>query len=189
MASAIKFDLLRPVDIMTLCRCFLTFKCEISYVYIYLSNYNEFEFVFVFVIFIFFLFLKVLAMETAHRVSYCPRDEKEWQKASKRLNCSDDVTSPKNRYHCLPIDNLSTLHEFCYNRTRAQVIKGTPTLLLKSKQYNSVLKQKCIYRQYMYSGSFLSVFQNSLQKVTICIVLKHSYSNIVLFNRPYKILF
>lgn len=86
-------------------------------------------------------------METAHRVSHCPRDEKEWQKASKRLNCSDDVLSPKNRYHCLPIDNLSTLLEFCYNRTRAQVIKGTRALFLTRKQYYHVLKQKYIYRR------------------------------------------
>ena len=81
-------------------------------------------------------------METAHRVNHCPRDEKEWQKSSKRLNCSDDNTSPKNKYHCLPIDNLSTLLEFCYNRTRAQVIKGTRALLLARKQCYYVLKQK-----------------------------------------------
>lgn len=81
-------------------------------------------------------------METAHRVSHCPRDEKEWQKASKRLNCSDDVTSPKNRYHCLPIDNLSTLLEFCYNRTRAQVIKGTRALFFDKKAILSCIEAK-----------------------------------------------
>ncbi|XP_078322841.1 uncharacterized protein LOC144622140 [Crassostrea virginica] len=89
---------------------------------------------------------EVLAMETAHRVSHCPRDEKEWQKASKRLNCSDDVTSPKNRYHCLPIDNLSTLLEFCYNRTRAQVIKGLCMVYVERKNilnhYNCSMFEK-----------------------------------------------
>lgn len=62
-------------------------------------------------------------METSHRVSDCPQDEKEWQKASDRLHCSD--TGSQNRYHCLPVDTLTTLLEFCYNRTRAQVTKGT----------------------------------------------------------------
>nr|XP_022287917.1 uncharacterized protein LOC111100394 isoform X6 [Crassostrea virginica] len=65
---------------------------------------------------------EVMATRTATRVSVCPRNEKEWLKASKRLNCSD--ISPVNRYHCLPADNLTTLLEFCYNRTRPQVVKG-----------------------------------------------------------------
>ena len=64
-------------------------------------------------------------MGISHKVSYCPRDEKEWQKASNRLNCSDDVTDVVNRYHCLPTDRLTTLLEICYNRTRTQVIEGT----------------------------------------------------------------
>lgn len=74
---------------------------------------------------VFSIFTKVLAMGISHKVSYCPRDEKEWQKASNRLNCSDDVTDVVNRYHCLPTDSLTTLLEFCYNRTRTQVIEGT----------------------------------------------------------------
>ena len=45
--------------------------------------------------------------------------------ASKRLNCSDDAISPVNRYHCLPAENLTTFLEFCYNRTRPQVVNGT----------------------------------------------------------------
>ena len=71
-----------------------------------------------------FHFYKVLAMGASQRVRHCPRDEKEWQKASNRLNCSDDVTDVVNRYHCLPTDSLTTLLEFCYNRTRANVING-----------------------------------------------------------------
>ena len=78
--------------------------------------------------FIFYICTKVLATETAHRVSDCPRDEKEWQKASNRLNCSDDANTPVNRYHCLPAANLTTLLEFCYNKTRPQVVKGTRTI-------------------------------------------------------------
>ena len=65
-------------------------------------------------------------MGIAHRVKDCPRDEKEWQRTSDRLNCISDVRSRKNRYHCLPADNLTTLLEFCYNRTRIDVVKGTP---------------------------------------------------------------
>ena len=69
-----------------------------------------------------------MATRTANRVGVCPRDEKEWLKASKRLNCSDDALGSENRYHCLPADNLTTLLEFCYNRTRAQVVKGKYTI-------------------------------------------------------------
>ena len=64
-------------------------------------------------------------MEIAHRVKDCPRDEKEWQKASIRLNCTSGVLNTNNKYHCLPADNLTTLLEFCYKRTRAHVVKGT----------------------------------------------------------------
>ena len=77
--------------------------------------------------FIFYIRTKVLAMENVHRVSDCPRDGKESQQASNRLNCSDDANNPENRYHCLPAANLTTLLEFCYNRTRPQVVKGTHT--------------------------------------------------------------
>ena len=64
-------------------------------------------------------------MGIAHRVRDCPRDETEWQKASNRLNCTSGVLSTKNKYHCLPADNLTTLLEFCYSRTRTQVVEGT----------------------------------------------------------------
>ena len=73
-------------------------------------------------------------MGIAHRVRDCPRDETEWQKASKRLNCTSDVWSTNNKYHCLPADNLTTLLEFCYNRTRAQVVEGTHSF--KSTKYS-----------------------------------------------------
>lgn len=68
-------------------------------------------------------------MGIAHRVRECPRDEKEWQKASNRLNCSAGVSSTMNKYHCLPADTLTTLLEFCYTRTRTQVVKGTHPVL------------------------------------------------------------
>ena len=64
-------------------------------------------------------------MGIAHRVKDCPRDEREWQKAASRLNCSKDFQSTDNKYHCLPADNLTTLLEFCYNRTRTPVGEGT----------------------------------------------------------------
>ena len=64
-------------------------------------------------------------MGIAHRVRECPRDDEEWQKAANRMNCSTDVQGTKNKYHCLPADNLTTLLEFCYNRTRTQVVTGT----------------------------------------------------------------
>ena len=76
-------------------------------------------------------------MGNGHRVRDCPRDEKEWQKASKRLNCTGDVLSTKNKYHCLPADNFTTLLEFCYTRTRAQVIKGTSAVIYTKKGHYS----------------------------------------------------
>nr|XP_022322696.1 uncharacterized protein LOC111124124 [Crassostrea virginica] len=87
-------------------------------------------------------------METSHRVSHCPQDRKEWQKASHRLNCSDDDTNSVNKYHCLPIDTKTTLLEFCYNRTRAQVTKGLCMVYVGEKNivnhYNcSKFKEGC----------------------------------------------
>ena len=64
-------------------------------------------------------------MEIAHRVKDCPRDKEEWQKASDRLNCTSGDHITDNKYHCLPADNLTTLLEFCYDRTRINVVKGT----------------------------------------------------------------
>ena len=72
-------------------------------------------------------------MGIAHRVRDCPRDETEWQKASDRLNCTSDDRSTKNKYHCLPADNLTTLLEFCYKKTRAQVVKGTFAVISAKK--------------------------------------------------------
>ena len=68
---------------------------------------------------------QALAMGNAHRVNDCPRNETEWKKASNRLNCTSGVLSTMNKYHCLPADNLTTLLELCYNRTRTQVVEGT----------------------------------------------------------------
>ena len=60
-----------------------------------------------------------------HRVRDCPRNETEWKKASNRLNCTIGDSSTMNKYHCLPVYNLTTLLEFCYTRTRTQVVEGT----------------------------------------------------------------
>ncbi|XP_078321794.1 uncharacterized protein LOC111112647 [Crassostrea virginica] len=98
-------------------------------------------------------FGKVLAMGIAHRVRDCPRDETEWQKASNRLNCISDVRSTKNKYHCLPADNLTTLLEFCYNRTRTQVVEGQCMVLVERKHivnnYDcSMFKEGCPNTRY-----------------------------------------
>nr|XP_022305943.1 uncharacterized protein LOC111112616 isoform X3 [Crassostrea virginica] len=76
---------------------------------------------------------EVLAMGIAHRVRDCPRDEKEWQKASDRLNCTSGDSSTMNKYHCLPADNLTTLLEVCYTRTRTQVVTGQCMVLVERK--------------------------------------------------------
>lgn len=68
--------------------------------------------------------LQALAGKNGHKVEVCPKNTKEWQIASKRLNCANDILNPKNRYHCLPANDLSTLVEFCYNETRPGVGKG-----------------------------------------------------------------
>ena len=67
-------------------------------------------------------------MGITHKVRDCPRDGKEWEKASKRLNCSSGFLNTENKYHCLPVHNLTTLLEFCYNRTRINVVKGIRTV-------------------------------------------------------------
>uniref|UniRef100_A0A8W8NVR8 Uncharacterized protein n=1 Tax=Magallana gigas TaxID=29159 RepID=A0A8W8NVR8_MAGGI len=58
------------------------------------------------------------------KVDVCPQNQTEWQEASRRLNCSDDAKSPVNKYHCLPVHNLTSLLEFCYSGHRPQVVKG-----------------------------------------------------------------
>lgn len=68
--------------------------------------------------------LQALAGKNGHKVEVCPKNTKEWQIASKRLNCANYILNPKNRYHCLPANDLSTLVEFCYNETRPGVGKG-----------------------------------------------------------------
>nr|XP_022305989.1 uncharacterized protein LOC111112631 isoform X1 [Crassostrea virginica] len=107
----------------------LSCKVKISLVlvwlaYIWMSNEN---------------YGKVLAMGIAHRVRDCPRNETEWQKASNRLNCTSDVLSTMNKYHCLPADNLTTLLEFCYNRTRINVVKGHCVVLVEKKERKHIL--------------------------------------------------
>ena len=73
-------------------------------------------------------------MGIVHRVRDCPRNETEWKRASDRLNCTSDVRSTMNKYHCLPADNQTTLLEFCYTKTRANVVEGT--LAVKSTKYS-----------------------------------------------------
>lgn len=68
--------------------------------------------------------IQVLARKIAHKVELCPKNTNEWQIASRRLNCTNDISNPKNRYHCLPANDLSTLVEFCYDETRLGVVKG-----------------------------------------------------------------
>lgn len=60
-------------------------------------------------------------VKDSNKVHVCPNNKTEWQKASKRLNCTSDL---KNRYHCLPVRNLTTLMEFCYNETRPRITSG-----------------------------------------------------------------
>ena len=87
-------------------------------------------------------------MGIAHRVRDCPRDETEWQKASNRLNCTSGVLSTINKYHCLPADNLTSLLEFCYSRTRTQVVEGTLAVISTKNIYMILFNQ--IYSDYLY---------------------------------------
>lgn len=70
-------------------------------------------------------------------VDVCPQNQTEWQEASRRLNCSDDAKSPKNKYHCLPVHNLTSLLEFCYSKPSPQVVIG---LCMTYVQENNNLK-------------------------------------------------
>eukprot|EP00105_Crassostrea_gigas_P019120 XP_011437487.1 PREDICTED: uncharacterized protein LOC105335356 [Crassostrea gigas] len=80
-------------------------------------------------------------MNRKNKVDMCPQNKTEWQEASRRLNCSDDAKSPFNRYHCLPVYDLTTLMEFCYNQTRPQVVKGTCMIYVQG--INSLNGYKC----------------------------------------------
>ncbi|XP_052689434.1 uncharacterized protein LOC128167645 isoform X4 [Crassostrea angulata] len=70
-----------------------------------------------------------------NKVDICPQNKTEWEEASMRLNCSNDTKSPLNRYHCLPVHDLTTLLEFCYNRTRPQVVKGLCMVYVQESNY------------------------------------------------------
>nr|XP_022308521.1 uncharacterized protein LOC111114492 isoform X2 [Crassostrea virginica] len=120
---------------------------------------------------------KAVSMGVAHRVRECPRDEKEWQKASDRLNCSSGVLSTMNKYHCLPSHNLTTLLEFCYNRTRINVVEGHCVVLVEKKEKKHILntydcgrfKEGCPYYWY---------FSDEIYKVPACFEidpLQHCY--------------
>ena len=76
-------------------------------------------------------------MGIPHRVKDCPRDEYEWQKASNRLNCTSGRENTKNKYHCLPAENLTTLLEFCYTRIRINVVNGNHAVIC-TKTYDSI---------------------------------------------------
>ncbi|XP_078322189.1 uncharacterized protein LOC144621980 isoform X2 [Crassostrea virginica] len=103
-------------------------------------------------------------MEIAHRVKDCPRNEEEWKKASNRLNCTSGFHNTNNKYHCLPADNLTTLLEFCYNRRRAQVVKGQCMVLVERKHILnnkdcSMFKKGCPKTRY---------FSDEMYKVPAC---------------------
>lgn len=90
----------------------------------------------------------------------CPKNTKEWQIASKRLNCANDISNPKNRYHCLPANDLSTLVEFCYNETRPGVGKGSCMLYVQKINYLngyncSGFRDGCPDRMYSSDESYL----------------------------------
>nr|XP_022305922.1 uncharacterized protein LOC111112612 isoform X4 [Crassostrea virginica] len=78
-------------------------------------------------------------MGIVQRVRDCPRNETEWKEASNRLNCTSDVLSTENKYHCLPAENLTTLLEFCYNRTRINVVKGHCVVLVEKQERKPIL--------------------------------------------------
>ncbi|XP_078325246.1 uncharacterized protein LOC144622744 [Crassostrea virginica] len=111
---------------------------------------------------------EVVAMETSHRLSRCPRDEKKWQKASKRLDCSDDVTYPKTRYHCLPIDSLSSLLEFCYNRTRVQVIKGQTLCMIYDEKMDMLNHYNCSMFEKGYTDNWYMYYCDKIYKFPAC---------------------
>lgn len=90
----------------------------------------------------------------------CPKNTKEWQTASRRLNCTNDISNPKNRYHCLPANDLSTLVEFCYNETRPGVVKGSCMLYVQKINYLngyncSGFKDGCPNKMYSSDESYL----------------------------------
>ncbi|XP_061187951.1 uncharacterized protein LOC133195977 [Saccostrea echinata] len=64
-------------------------------------------------------------------VTSCPKNDTEWQRASRKLNCSEIVGKP-NHYHCLPIHDLSQLVQFCYNRLSGLVESGLCVILSQS---------------------------------------------------------
>lgn len=55
-----------------------------------------------------------------HLVDSCPVNESDWEAAAVRIGCNST-----RGYHCVPDIFHSTLIEFCYNKTRIRVSKGT----------------------------------------------------------------
>ncbi|XP_062600628.1 uncharacterized protein LOC134262237 [Saccostrea cucullata] len=63
-----------------------------------------------------------------HEVTSCPKNRSEWYTAGARLNCSNDENNTL-QYLCIPNMKITTLLEFCYDRTMEFNEKGNCLLL------------------------------------------------------------
>ncbi|XP_062575874.1 uncharacterized protein LOC134237741 [Saccostrea cucullata] len=63
-----------------------------------------------------------------HEVDSCPKNRSEWNTAGARLNCSYDENNTL-QYLCIPNEYITTLLEFCYDRTIEFGEKGNCLLL------------------------------------------------------------
>lgn len=121
----------------------------------------------------------VLARKIAHKVELCPKNTKEWQIASRRLNCTNDISNTKNRYHCLPANDLSTLVEFCYDETRLGVVKGSCMLYVQRinylDDYNcSGFRYGCPDKMYFSDESYLFPRCSEIIPERLCFVAESS---------------
>lgn len=121
----------------------------------------------------------VLARKIAHKVELCPKNTKEWQIASRRLNCTNDISNTKNRYHCLPANDLSTLVEFCYDKTRPGVVKGLCMLYVQRINYLngyncSGFRDGCPDKMYFSDESYLFPRCSEINLKRLCLVAESS---------------
>lgn len=121
----------------------------------------------------------VLARKIAHKVELCPKNTKEWQIASRRLNCTNDISNTKNRYHCLPANDLSTLVEFCYDETRLGVVKGSCMLYVQRIKYLdgyncSGFRDGCPDKMYFSDESYLFPRCSEINPKRLCFIAESS---------------
>ncbi|XP_062600090.1 uncharacterized protein LOC134261696 [Saccostrea cucullata] len=103
-------------------------------------------------------------------VDSCPKNQWEWYTAGARLNCSYDENNIL-QYLCIPNKNITTLIEFCYDRTMELIEKGNCLLLYPPGNLTQVSCTKfrvgCPEQDYLSSDIFIYLYCLKINKIHV----------------------